>query len=115
MSRTIIVARIRPGTEREVARIFGASDATPLPEIIGVRQRSLYSLNDLYVHVVDIDDGDEPQPETLERARALAGFKQVCEDLAPYISPYDSTWGRPQDAVATEFYRWTPGVAVPAA
>lgn len=105
MSRTLIVARIRPGTEAQVGRIFAASDATPLPAAIGVRERSLYSLDDIYVHVVDT--GGEAAPD-LDRARALPGFQQISLDLQPYISPYLSNWSGPQDAVARRFYHWRP-------
>jgi cyclase len=108
MSRTLIVARIQPGTEPEVARIFAASDASPLPAQIGVRERVLYSLGDLYVHVVDLhEDG----AQALTRARELPGFRQISRDLTPYISPYLSSWSGPQDAVARPFYRWRAGEA----
>jgi cyclase len=103
MSRTLIVARIQPGAEPDVGRIFAASDATELPDEIGVQERSLYSLHDIYVHVVDFAASDE---HSLERARALPGFRQISRDLTPYISPYDPAWARPQDAVARCFYRW---------
>ena len=103
MSRTLIVARIRPGAENEVGRIFAASDDTSLPKAIGVRERSLYSLGDIYVHLVDIV-GESDQ--SLEHARRLAGFQQISRDLAPFISQYDSNWSRPQDAVAKQFYHW---------
>jgi cyclase len=103
MSRTLIVARIRPGAEPEVGRIFAASDATDLPAEIGVRERSLYSLHDVYVHVVDFATSDD---RVLEHARTLPGFRQISHDLAPHISPYDPAWARPQDAVARRFYHW---------
>src|SRR4051812_35755298 len=103
MNRTLIVARIRPGTEPDVGRIFAASDATDLPAEIGVQERSLYSLHDVYVHVVDFAAGDQPP---LERARALPGFRQVSRDLTPFISAYHPSWERPQDAVARRFYHW---------
>lgn len=107
MTRTLIVARIRPGAEAEVGRIFAASDATDLPAEIGVQERSLYSLHDIYVHVVDFTAGVEP---ALERARSLPGFQQISRDLTPYISPYDPNWARPQDAVARRFYHWRAAV-----
>jgi hypothetical protein len=103
MSRTLIVARIRPGTESEVGRIFAESDATDLPTEIGVQERSLYSLHDIYVHVIDFGAGSKG---SLEHARALPGFQQISRDLAPFISPYDPGWTRPQDAVAQRFYHW---------
>ncbi len=102
--RTVIVARIKPGTEQDVAEIFGKSDATSLPHDIGVTGRSLYTFRDVYLHVIDFDR--EPGP-ALHGARDLAGFRQISDDLRPFISPYDpETWRGPQDAVAAEFYRW---------
>lgn len=103
MSRTVIVARIQPGAEREVGEIFATSDSSSLPAAIGVRERSLYSLADVYLHVVDFTSNGDP---SLERARQLAGFQQISADLAPYISPYRSTWKGPQDAIAKQFYHW---------
>lgn len=105
MTRTLIVARIRPGAEASVGRIFAESDATDLPAVLRVRERSLYSFDDIYVHVVDTAGETE---RTLERARSLPAFRQISRDLAPYISSYNSNWGRPQDAVATRFYHWRP-------
>jgi len=62
------------------------------------------ALGDLYVHLVDVR-GDAR--ESLERARGLPAFRQISEDLKPYISAYDpSTWRSPHDAVAQQFYHW---------
>src|SRR5207249_2398725 len=46
----IIVARIKPGAQPDVARIFRESDAGPLPAQMGVTGRWLYSLEDVYLH-----------------------------------------------------------------
>jgi cyclase len=104
MYRTLIVARIRPGAEPDVARLFKASDATTLPKDLGVQRRSLYSLDELYLHVIDHQEPDLP----LREARGHPGFKQISDDLRPFISAYDpATWRSPQDAVAKEFYHWS--------
>lgn len=104
MHKSLIVARIVPGSEQEVAGIFGRSDAaTDLPAVAGVIHRSLYSLNDVYIHLLETDD---PGPRSVERARQHPEFARVSEDLKPFISPYLSTWRGPQDAVAKCFYRW---------
>jgi len=106
MNRTLIVARMDPSSESEVARIFAASDATSLPRQLGVTHRSLYRLDDVYIHLVEMD-GDPA--ERLRTARGLPGFRQISADLDPYIRPYDpATWRSPQDALAREFYRWIP-------
>ena len=106
MTRTLVVAHIRPGAVREVARIFAAADAAS-PVRGGVRQRSLYSLDDIYLHLVDVDDAGAPdRREMPDRAHALGASREVSDELARFVRPYDSTWGRPHDSVATEFYRW---------
>ncbi|WP_117209810.1 TcmI family type II polyketide cyclase [Allorhizocola rhizosphaerae] len=105
MNRTIIVARIQPDAESAVADVFAASDATSLPHDLGVRQRALYSLQDIYLHVIDFQS--DPA-EALRRAQDLPGFRQISADLKPYIRPYDEQrWRTPQDAVAKQFYRWS--------
>lgn len=104
MHRSLIVARIVPGTEHEVARIFGRSDETSgLPTVAGVTHRSLYSLDDLYIHLLEADD---PGSASVQRARRHPEFARVSERLKPYISPYRADWRGPQDAVATCFYTW---------
>ena len=105
MNRTLIVARIRTGAHDKVASIFADSDATSLPHQVGVSRRSLYSLNDVYIHVVDMV-GDPDQ--ALRNARELPAFRRISTDLDPYIKPYDpATWRSPQDALAREFYSWS--------
>lgn len=104
--RTVIVARIAPGAEADVARIFGESDATDLPHALGVTERSLYSLGDAYVHLVEFDrDADE----AMAAGVGLPGFRDISARLQPYISPYLSTWRSPADAQARRFYTWRPG------
>ncbi|WFE97807.1 TcmI family type II polyketide cyclase [Micromonospora sp. WMMD987] len=104
-SRTVIVARIKPGAEPTVAQIFTESDAGPLPAMMGVTGRWLYSIDDVYLHVLE-RVGEEFDGAVAERHDQPA-FAKIMDDLSPYISPYDpDTWGSPVDAVATEFYRW---------
>ncbi|MEU4712117.1 TcmI family type II polyketide cyclase [Micromonospora purpureochromogenes] len=102
---TVIIGRIKPGAEPDVARVFGESDAGSLPVQLGVTGRWLYSIDDVYVHL-------------LERTVAAAGdgagqdheqpvFAKIMAELSPYISPYNpETWRGPEDSVAKEFYRW---------
>jgi len=93
-----------PGAEPEVARIFAESDRTSLPGDIGVRERGLYTLRDLYVHVVDFDG--EAQ-SAMAAANAHDGFHEVSDRLRPYVLPYDpETWRSPRDAMAHRFYHW---------
>jgi cyclase len=103
-NRSVIVARIRPGAEPHVARIFAESDATELPHDLGVTERSLYTLEDLYVHMVEFEQDVET---VMSRAMRHPGFKAISQQLAPYISPYDpQTWRSPRDAAARRFYTW---------
>lgn len=103
-SRAVIVARIRPGTSDKVAEVFAESDAGELPRLAGVRHRSLFVLQDLYVHLVETD-GDVDG--AVEQIRDHELFREISARLEPYIEPYDpATWRSPKDAMAVEFYRW---------
>jgi cyclase len=103
MNRTVIVAKIRPASLAEVARIFAESDATSLPRDLGVRERSLLSLGDLYVHLIDFD-GDAGQ--AMGELHRHEGFRDINDRLRPHISPYLPTWQSPRDAIAERFYHW---------
>jgi cyclase len=102
--RGLIVARMRPGVRERVAEIFADSDATQLPVLAGVRHRSLFLLEDLYVHLVEIDDDFE---RAVEGVREHELFREISARLEPYIEPYNPvTWRSPKDAMADEFYSW---------
>ena len=104
--RGVIVARIKPGSEEEVARIFAESDATELPLMTGVRHRSLYVLDDVYIHLVETD---EDFATAVDNVRDSELFKDISRKLDPYIQPYNpDTWKSPKDAQAREFYSWEP-------
>lgn len=103
--RQVIVARIKPGSEETVAGIFRDSDRTDLPHALGVRERSLHSLGDLYVHIIDFDRSAE---EAMQAGVGLPGFTDISDRLRPFIQPYLSTWRSPADAAARRFYTWRP-------
>jgi hypothetical protein len=104
--RSLIVARMNPGGAAEIARLFAASDATQLPLALGVRRRRLFSYADLYLHYVEFT-GD--RREALQRAAQRPDFKELSAQLAEHVAAYDpATWRSPADAMATEFYSWTP-------
>ncbi len=106
VKRGVIVARIKPGSEADVARIFAESDATELPRMTGVRHRSLYVLDDVYIHLVETDD---EFASAVEGVRDHELFKDISHKLDPYIQPYNpETWKSPRDAQAREFYSWEP-------
>jgi cyclase len=106
VKRGVIVARIKPGSEEEVARIFAESDATELPRITGVRHRGLYVLDDIYIHLVETDDD---LAEAVEGVRDHELFQDISKKLEPHIQPYNpETWRSPKDAQAREIYSWDP-------
>jgi len=101
----LIVQRIKPGSEPEVARIFRESDEGPLPIEMGVSGRWLYSIDDVYVHVMERTDAAAAQG--LGSNHHAPAFTKIIEDLAPYVAPYDpETWKGPQDSMAKPFYSW---------
>jgi len=104
MLQTMIVAKMRNDDAPAVAEIFSRSDATSMPEEIGVTERSLYRFHGLYVHLVDFS---RPASEAMRTAQRLPSFRAISEDLRPYIEPYDPNWGSPLDAMADRFYHWT--------
>ena len=53
IQRTVIVAKIQPGSDEQVAKIFAQSDSSDLPRLAGVRHRSLFVLDDVYVHLIE--------------------------------------------------------------
>jgi cyclase len=106
IKRGLIVARIKPGSEEEVARIFAESDETELPRITGVRHRSLFVLDDIYIHLVETDDEFATM---VDNVRDHELFQEISRKLDPYIQPYNpETWKSPKDAQAREFYSWEP-------
>jgi cyclase len=105
VNRILIAAKMRPGAERDVARIWAESDATSLPHDVGVRERSLYSLHDLYIQVIDFD---RDPAVAMADAVQHRGFHEISEQLRLYIAPYSPTWRGPRDAQADRFYHWRP-------
>ncbi|MFG3254466.1 TcmI family type II polyketide cyclase [Streptomyces sp. NPDC048172] len=107
MHSTLIVARIHPEAEGDIARIFGEFDDTEMPHRMGTLRRQLFSYQGLYFHLQDFaDDGGGRH---IEEARSHPLFQKVSADLRPFVDPYDpETWRSPADAMATRFYRWSP-------
>lgn len=104
VKRGLIVARIKPDSEEKVAAIFADSDTTDLPIITGVRHRSLFILEDIYVHLVEMD---EDFARSVDNVRNHELFREISKKLEPYIQPYNPvTWKSPKDATAREFYSW---------
>lgn len=104
VKRGCIVAKIKPGCEKAVAKLFAESDKSDLPELAHVRHRSLFVLDDIYVHYVETDDdfGD-----AVDAVRDHPLFREISRRLDEFITPYDpETWKSPKDAQAREFYSW---------
>ena len=102
---TVLVQHLKPGAEADVARIFGESDAGELPVRLGVTGRWLYSIDDVFVHLLERTGeafADDPGQDHDQPA-----FARIMAELSPFVSPYNpETWRGPGDAVAREFYRW---------
>ena len=88
MQRTLIVARLDTEDPGQIADIFGESDASELPGMIGVSRRTLFQFHGLYFHLAEADE-------------------DIHVKLAQHLRPYDPNWQEPKDAMATPFYQWT--------
>jgi hypothetical protein len=101
----IIVARIKPGAQPDVARIFSESDAGQLPVEMGITGRWLYSLEDVYLHL--LERAEASIADAMRQNHDNPEFVKIMDDLRPFISAYNpETWRGPEDAVAKEFYSW---------
>jgi len=103
---TVIVQRIKPGAEPDVARVFAESDAGSLPVETGVTGRWLYSIDDVFVHLLEQDRAMAEATRRNHESHRPA-FAKIMENLSPYLSPYrPENWQSPRDSVAQVFYRW---------
>jgi cyclase len=106
VKRGLIVARMKPGSEEEVAKIFAESDKTELPKLTHVRHRSLFVLDDIYIHYIEMDSDFA---EAVHNVRDHPEFTEISRKLDEFITPYNpETWQSPKDAQAREFYTWEP-------
>lgn len=104
VKRGVIVAKIKPGAAEEVARIFAESDETELPSLAGVQHRSLFVLDDVYIHYVETAEDFEM---AVDEVRDHPLFRDISKQLDEFITPYNpETWRSPKDATAREFYTW---------
>jgi len=104
VKRGLIVAKMKPGSEDAVAAIFAESDRSDLPALAGVTHRSLFVLDDVYVHYVEMRDDFT---ESVDQVRDHPLFREISRRLDEFITPYNpETWRSPKDATAVEFYSW---------
>jgi cyclase len=104
VKRGVIVAKIKPGSADKVAEIFAESDRSDLPGLAGVTHRSLFVLEDVYIHYVEME---EDFTQAVDQVRDHPLFKEISRKLDDYITPYNpETWQSPKDATALEFYTW---------
>ncbi|TWP50603.1 TcmI family type II polyketide cyclase [Lentzea tibetensis] len=107
MHSTLIVARMKPESAQDVARLFAEFDTTEMPHLMGTTRRELFQYQGLYFHLQDFD-GEEGH-RGIDEARSHPLFQGISADLRPFIDPYDpQTWRSPADAMATRFYHWAP-------
>ena len=104
MHRTLIVARLAPDRSGEVARVFAESDRTELPRLVGVQARSLFTFDEVYVHLIESER--DPGP-AIRAVRDHPLFVDVTDRLARHVTPYRPDWREPGDAMAQEFYHWS--------
>jgi cyclase len=102
--RTLIVAKLQHPDPGPIAEVFGASDATDLPHLVGVSRRTLFSFHDLYFHLVEADQDITPN---LYKARSHPLYTDINTQLSSLVAPYDPNWQEPKDAMAKPFYVWT--------
>jgi hypothetical protein len=103
---TVIVQRMKPGAEEQVAQIFADSDSGPLPVSTGVTGRWLYAMEDVLVHLLEQDPVTAAAVRENHESNRPA-FARIMEDLSPYLSPYrPDSWQTPRDSVARVFHRW---------
>lgn len=103
MHSTLIVAKMAGDDAPAVAKIFGESDATELPALLGVSERSLFRFHGLYFHLIQ---SATPLGARLEELRRQPLFDEVNQRLAEYVKPYSPSWRSPRDAMAELFYHW---------
>ena len=106
MGMSLIVARMDAGSANTVNELFTEFDRTEMPHLMGTTRRQLFSFHGLYFHLQEfIDDRGQ---DRIEGAKQDPRFRQISEDLKPFISAYDpETWRSPKDALAERFYDWS--------
>jgi heme-degrading monooxygenase HmoA len=106
--RALMIRKMDPSHAPRVAELFAAHDRTDLPLELGATRRTLFSYHDLYLHLIEAEDGFR------ERLFAAAGRKEfaaIDAPLAGLLTPYlpdEPTMGQAQ---ASPFYTWEAPLA----
>ena len=100
--RNVIVCHIVPGSEQKVGDVFAHYDRLTRPQDLGVIGRMICAHDDVYLHIIERKE----DPAISGQRRGLPAFQQIAEEIAPYVTPYPSTWTNPSDSVAKEFYHY---------
>jgi cyclase len=113
VTTTLIVARLKSGDaarrEQAIRDLFAASDATELPDLVGVRERRLFTFQDLYFHLVE---SEQALTRTLTPQHDNPLFKAVSVAMEEHVEPYRGAWGGIREASARQFYHWRRGTGV---
>lgn len=105
--RALMVMKMDPSDADQVAEIFAEHDRSDLPHIVGISRRTLFRINDLYLHSIE---APENVYDKLYEARSHPLFQSVNARLAPILHRYDpETWRELKDSMATPFYSWSTG------
>lgn len=102
--QALMVRRFDPRDASRIAEIFAEHDHSELPGLIGVQLRTLYQLEDLYLHLVESD------VDFISRLRSATThplFRDVDSKLAGLLSGYSSATGTMASSAASPFYRWS--------
>lgn len=101
--QALMVRRFDPRDASEVAQIFTEHDRSELPELIGVQRRTLFQLEDLYLHLVE---SDVDFVARLHQATTHPLFRDIDTRLATLLNAYTSETGTMTSSAAQPFYRW---------
>ncbi|GAA1772252.1 TcmI family type II polyketide cyclase [Streptomonospora arabica] len=99
--RILMVSRMDPDNADTVARLFAEHDRSDLPRRVGVSSRTLFHYQGLTMHLIQAEHDIRESVLALHREPA---FREVNEQLAPYMSPIVSDWRGVGDSQAMEFY-----------
>jgi hypothetical protein len=103
--RALFVLRMKPENADAVARLFAEHDRGDMPHQVGISRRTLFRFHDLYLHLVEADDGF---PDRFAEARERPDFKHINRELDGYLERYDPrSWRDLRDSMAAPFYTWS--------